>query len=75
MLEICFYTLAAGAIIYVIGQIWPAAQRRLPPQWVLAGLVTGFLLALSSDLVITYAADDRQPANSTRRVSRSRGTG
>ena len=55
MLEICFYTLAAGAIIYVIGQIWPAAQRRLPPQWVLAGLVTGFLLALSSDLVITYA--------------------
>jgi ZIP family zinc transporter len=55
VLEICFYTLAAGAILYVIGQIWPAAQRRLPPQWVLAGLVTGFLLALSSDLVITYA--------------------
>jgi zinc transporter, ZIP family len=54
-LEICFYTLAAGAILYVIGQIWPAAQRRLPPQWVLAGLVTGFLLALSSDLVITFA--------------------
>ena len=55
VLEICFYTLAAGAILYVIGQIWPAAQRRLPAQWVLAGLVTGFLLALSSDLVITYA--------------------
>jgi ZIP family zinc transporter len=54
-LQVAFYGLAAGAILYVVGQIWPAAQRRLSAQWVLAGLTGGFLLALCSDLVITYA--------------------
>jgi zinc transporter, ZIP family len=54
-LEICFYTLAAGAILYVVGQLWGSAQRKLSPRLVLGALVAGYLLGLASDLVITYA--------------------
>jgi ZIP family zinc transporter len=54
-LEICFYTLAAGAILYVVGQLWGGAQRKLNSQLILAALVAGFLIGLASDLVITYA--------------------
>jgi ZIP family zinc transporter len=54
-LEICFYTLAAGAILYVVGQLWTSAQRKLSPQLILAALVAGYLIGLASDLVITYA--------------------
>ncbi len=53
-LEISFYTLAAGAILYVIGQLWKSADRRLGSRLVLLGLSTGFLIGLTSDLVITY---------------------
>jgi ZIP family zinc transporter len=54
-LEICFYTLAAGAILYVVGQLWGPAQRKLSPQLILGALVAGYLVGLASDLVITYA--------------------
>jgi zinc transporter, ZIP family len=53
-LEISFYTLAAGAILYVVGQLWSAANRRLGSRLVLLGLTLGFILGLASDLVITY---------------------
>jgi len=53
-LEICFYALAAGAIVYVVGQLWTGAARRLPPSLVLGGIVLGFSLGMASDLVITY---------------------
>jgi hypothetical protein len=49
-----FYAMAAGAILFVVGQIWPVA-RRLPADWVMTGIVLGFLVALGSDLVISYA--------------------
>ena len=52
-LQIAFYALAAGAILYVVGQIWGAAQRRLTTQVVLTGLIVGFLIGLASDLIIT----------------------
>ncbi len=54
-LEICFYTLAAGAILYVVGQLWGSAQRKLSPQLILGALVAGYLIGLASDLVITYS--------------------
>jgi ZIP family zinc transporter len=54
-LEICFYTLAAGAILYVVGQLWGSAQRKLSPRFILGALVAGYLIGLASDLVITYA--------------------
>src|SRR6478736_238959 len=53
-LEICFYTLAAGAILYVVGQLWTTAQRKLSTDLILAALVVGYLIGLSSDLIITY---------------------
>jgi len=53
-LEISFYTLAAGAILYVVGQLWKSADRRLGSRLVLFGLSAGFMLGLASDLVITY---------------------
>jgi ZIP family zinc transporter len=53
-LEISFYALAAGAIIYVVGQLWTGAARRLPPSLVLGGIVLGFTLGMASDLVLTY---------------------
>jgi zinc transporter, ZIP family len=54
-LEIAFYTLAAGAILYVVGQLWNSANRRLGARLVLFGLAVGYLIGLASDLVITYA--------------------
>jgi zinc transporter, ZIP family len=53
-LEISFYTLAAGAILYVVGQLWNSANRRLGSRLVLLGLTLGFVIGLASDLVITY---------------------
>jgi ZIP family zinc transporter len=53
-LEISFYTLAAGAILYVVGQLWNSANRRLGARLVLLGLTLGYLIGLASDLVITY---------------------
>jgi zinc transporter, ZIP family len=52
-LEIAFYALAAGAILYVVGQIWGSASRRFSTKFVLTGLVVGFTLGLLSDLIIT----------------------
>jgi ZIP family zinc transporter len=52
-LEVAFYALAAGAILYVVGQIWTSAARRFSTRFILAGLVVGFGLGLLSDLVIT----------------------
>jgi ZIP family zinc transporter len=53
-LEIAFYTLAAGAILYVVGQLWTSANRRLGARLVLLGLAVGYLIGLATDLVITY---------------------
>jgi ZIP family zinc transporter len=53
-LEIAFYTLAAGAILYVVGQLWNSANRRLGGRLVLLGLSVGYLIGLASDLIITY---------------------
>jgi ZIP family zinc transporter len=52
-LELAFFALAAGAILYVVGEIWGSAQKRLSVQLIMVGLVAGFLLGLFSDLVIT----------------------
>jgi len=38
----------------VVGQLWTTAQRKLPTDLILAALVAGYLIGLSSDLIITY---------------------
>lgn len=53
-LELLFYALAAGAVFYVIGEIWNGMRRyehRTLGLYMLAG---GFLLGVATDLVVTY---------------------
>ena len=46
--------LAAGALLYVIGEILPVG-RRLSWELTLWGLMAGFLLALATELVLEVA--------------------
>src|SRR3954451_2283600 len=55
-LQVAFYALAAGAIIYVVGELWMATARRATKNLVLAGLTAGFVLGLATDLVLHYAS-------------------
>jgi zinc transporter, ZIP family len=54
-LQLAFLALAGGAILFVIGELWGAASRRVATNVVLVGIVVGFLLGLGGDLVIEYA--------------------
>jgi ZIP family zinc transporter len=53
-LELAFYALAGGAILYVIGEIWNAMRRYGHRELGLALLTVGFLVGVLTDLVITY---------------------
>ncbi|HXC45302.1 MAG TPA: ZIP family metal transporter [Solirubrobacteraceae bacterium] len=53
-LELLFYALAGGAVLYVVGEIWNGMRRygyRTLGLWMLAA---GFLLGVATDLVVTY---------------------
>jgi zinc transporter, ZIP family len=52
---IFFLALAAGAIIYVLGELFGAAKRLKSPEIAMWGLLIGFLLGYATDLIITYA--------------------
>jgi ZIP family zinc transporter len=53
-LELLFYALAAGALIFVIGEIWSAMRRFGHRELALAMLSLGFLLGVATDLIVTY---------------------
>jgi ZIP family zinc transporter len=53
-LELAFYALAGGAILYVIGEIWNGMRRYGHRELGLALLTAGFLAGVITDLVITY---------------------
>jgi len=53
-LELAFYALAGGAILYVIGEIWGAMRRYGHREFGLYLLAAGFLLGVATDLVVTY---------------------
>jgi len=53
-LELLFYALAAGALVYVIGEIWAAMRRFGHPRLALLALSAGFLLGVLTDLIVTY---------------------
>jgi zinc transporter, ZIP family len=53
-LELCFYALAGGAILYVIGEIWAAVRRQGHTELGLYMLGAGFLLGVATDLVVAY---------------------
>jgi zinc transporter, ZIP family len=53
-LELCFYALAGGAILYVVGEIWTAVRRYGHRTLGLYSLALGFLAGVATDLVISY---------------------
>jgi len=53
-LELCFYALAGGAIIYVIGEVWTGVRRHGHRLLGLNLLAVGFLLGIATDLIVTY---------------------
>jgi ZIP family zinc transporter len=53
-LELAFYALAGGAILYVIGEVWQGMRRYGRRELGLVMLTAGFLVAVLTDMVITY---------------------
>jgi ZIP family zinc transporter len=51
---LCFFALAGGAILYVIGEIWTATRRHGHTELGLYMLGAGFLLGIATDLVVAY---------------------
>jgi ZIP family zinc transporter len=53
-LELLFFALAGGAILYVIGEIWAGVRRQGHTELGLYLLGVGFLLGIATDLVVAY---------------------
>ncbi len=53
-LELLFYALAGGAVLYVIGEIWNGMRRYGHRTLGLYMLSAGFLLGVATDLVVSY---------------------
>jgi len=53
-LELTFYALAGGAILYVIGEVWQGMRRYGHRELGLLVLGAGFILAVITDMVVVY---------------------
>jgi zinc transporter, ZIP family len=53
-LELAFYGLAGGAILYVIGEVWHGMRRYGHRELGLWLLAAGFLVGVVTDLVVVY---------------------
>jgi zinc transporter, ZIP family len=53
-LELMFYALAGGAVLYVIGEIWTGMRRYGHRTLGLNLLAAGFLVGVATDLIISY---------------------
>ena len=53
-LELAFYAIAGGAILYVIGEIWNGMRRYGYRELELLMVSAGFLVGVLTDLVVTY---------------------
>jgi ZIP family zinc transporter len=53
-LELAFYGLAGGAILYVIGEVWNGMRRYGHRELGLWLLSAGFLVGIATDLVVIY---------------------
>lgn len=53
-LELCFYALAGGAILYVIGEVWNGMRRFGYRELGLWMIVAGFMAGVITDLVVVY---------------------
>jgi ZIP family zinc transporter len=54
-LQLAFFALAAGAILFVVGELWNAAAKRASRNLILTGIVTGFVLGIGTDLILDIA--------------------
>jgi ZIP family zinc transporter len=53
-LELAFYALAGGAILYVIGEIWNGMRRYGYRELGLFMVSAGFIIGVLTDLIVTY---------------------
>lgn len=53
-LQLAFYALAGGAILYVIGEIWTGVRRLGHRELGLYMLALGFIVGVATDLVVSY---------------------
>ena len=53
-LELAFYSLAGGAILYVIGEVWQGMRRYGHRELGLILLACGFAAGILTDLVVAY---------------------
>ena len=53
-LELMFYALAGGAVLYVIGEIWMGMRRYGYRTFGLYLIAAGFLVGVATDLVVAY---------------------
>jgi ZIP family zinc transporter len=53
-LELCFYSLAGGAILYVVGEVWTGMRRYGHRTLGLHLLALGFIAGVATDLIVTY---------------------
>jgi zinc transporter, ZIP family len=53
-LQLAFYALAGGAILYVVGEIWTGVRRLGHRELGLYMLALGFLIGVATDLVVSY---------------------
>jgi ZIP family zinc transporter len=53
-LELAFYALAGGAILYVIGEIWNGMRRYGFRELGLLMVSAGFLIGVITDLIVSY---------------------
>jgi zinc transporter, ZIP family len=53
-LELAFYAVAGGAILYVIGEVWTGMRRYGHRELGLLMVTAGFLIGVLTDLVVKY---------------------
>jgi ZIP family zinc transporter len=53
-LELMFYSLAGGAVLYVIGEIWTGMRRYGHRTLGLYLIAAGFLVGVATDLIVSY---------------------
>jgi ZIP family zinc transporter len=53
-LELAFYALAGGAVLYVVGEIWNGMRRYGHRELALWLLSAGFFVGVATDMVVAY---------------------
>jgi len=53
-LELAFYAVSGGAILYVIGEVWNAMRRFGYRELGMSMLAFGFIVGMATDLIVAY---------------------